>query len=103
MVKNNEQTALPEWAITKACKRSSYSAKTTVKEFDDAAVIAIYELARMIAKHEQPPVGDDVLIVRAVIAGFLIAYRGASMDDCGDFTTALCAYRAKKAELDEKA
>jgi hypothetical protein len=80
---------IPTWALEKAQRR--YRMGT-----------AIQNLAEMFAKHEQPPVDDDVLIVRAVIAGFLIAYRGASMDDCGDFTTALFAYRAKKAELEAK-
>jgi hypothetical protein len=86
---------IPEWAREKAQRRHRMGT-------------AIQSLAGMIAKHEQPPVSDDVLIVRAVLAagmdcemgreGLLAGYN----DDTAMFKRALPAYRSKKAELDAR-
>lgn len=62
----------PDWAIEEALKRSDFDARP-----DDVAYIrrashrwcnAIRELARMIAKHEQPPVDPDLVKAREIVA-----------------------------------
>jgi hypothetical protein len=67
---------------------------------------AIQTLAEMIAKYEQPPVDDDVLLLRAVFPAYFNApfdnFKDGSMDHYADFQRAIAAYRAKKAELETK-
>jgi hypothetical protein len=88
-----EWETIPEWAREKAQRRHRMGT-------------AIQNLAAMFARHEQPPVDEDVLLLRAVFPAYFNApfdnFKDGSMDHYPDFQRALAAYRQKKAELDAR-
>jgi len=59
---------IPEWALKEACRRLGVSLADYCNDcFDMKFEIAIEELAKMIAKHEEPPVDPFVEAVEEAL------------------------------------